>query len=1286
MKRSAKILLSTGGVLLVATTGLAWLVATTPGQQALLRTVLPMVPGLKAESIDGGFFDLAITGLSYEMPGLAAGADRITLKIDRHALLSEHRIAVTQLDIRHPHGVLDSAALPPSEPSEPSDNTGSIVMPLPVSLENAEITSLDFVADGTKVTLGSFDTAASWAGDTLSIKTMRIRSLAVALPGSEKTAEQLEAEAKREAERRAAELKAKFEARKPGEALIKFDATELNRKLDAFFSKPVIADLPDVRLPFNLDISDFEATDLKLAGASPVIIDEIRLDASVKESDVEIRRLDLHMPEVKGSLTGRAGLSGQWPLDLHANARLGIAPLVGEKAEAALVGEVKGKVSLATIADGPVPAKFLVAADPGTAGLPFSITLVSPGLRLPLADALPAEQTSLSNINLRMSGDARSWTLRGGLDVKSPGTPAASAALRGRGTLTSVNLDEFTAKTAGGTGLFKGEITWKDALRWHGSLDLANLDVSAFAPSVKAVLSGGTRTSGRIDKKGWSVELPEFDFSGTIEKAELSVHGSAVAQSPLQVYVPDLTVSLDDNMLKAKGLIDGKNLRADIRVDAPDLGKNLEGLDGRAEGFITIGGTLAEPVAKADLTASGLRLVDAAELESLTLRGDISAKPSGDIGGSMTLHASNGSMGENLVLNSIDAKLQGTDRKHVLTLNLSGEPVDAALKLAGSFDQKTLVWKGTLSNGSVSAPLGSWHQDKPAGLVFNAAKSEAVLDPHCWVGNPGDVCIDDTLRAGQKGSASLKLRSWKLDSLKPWLPPLTQVAGAVNGSAKARWDLASGELPAIEALVDAGGMTLTQTTADEPLVVHVDTLALKAKTSKSRAEAELDVKVRNNGSLKANVAVIDPVKGRRLGGRILFDGGDLSILNPLIGSGEKVRGMLSGDVLLSGSLEKPLLHGGISLGDVKVSEGAVPVVMMPSALSIDFDGDRSTLRGVIETSQGALDIKGDAEWRDMAHPTARVHANGNEILLTVPPYAKAVVSPDVSLEATSSKLSLNGRIDVPEARITVADLPTSAVGVSSDEVLLDRRMQPKVSKTASIPIESNIVVHMGDKIFIDAFGLRAKLSGDLKVTQDVKRGLGLNGQVNVEDGRFHAYGQDLIVRTGRVIFSGPPARPQLNIEAIRNPEAVEDDVTAGIRVTGSAMRPKVTVFSEPALSQQQALSYLLRGQGLDTTNDDNSMITSALVGLGVSQTGQILGKIGDAIGIHDLGVDTTGVGDSSQVVVSGYILPGLQLKYGVGVFDSLATITLRYRLMPRLYLEAASGVNQAFDVLYSFEY
>lgn len=79
--------------------------------------------------------------------------------------------------------------------------------------------------------------------------------------------------------------------------------------------------------------------------------------------------------------------------------------------------------------------------------------------------------------------------------------------------------------------------------------------------------------------------------------------------------------------------------------------------------------------------------------------------------------------------------------------------------------------------------------------------------------------------------------------------------------------------------------------------------------------------------------------------------------------------------------------------------------------------------------------------------------------------------------------------------------------------------------------------------------------------------------------------------------------------------------------------------------------------------------------MGVAQSGQVVGKIGETFGVSNLALDTEGVGDSSQVVVSGYVLPGLQVKYGVGIFDSLATLTLRYRLMPRLYVEAVSGID-----------
>eukprot|EP01084_Bolivina_argentea_P175479 303874_1 len=57
------------------------------------------------------------------------------------------------------------------------------------------------------------------------------------------------------------------------------------------------------------------------------------------------------------------------------------------------------------------------------------------------------------------------------------------------------------------------------------------------------------------------------------------------------------------------------------------------------------------------------------------------------------------------------------------------------------------------------------------------------------------------------------------------------------------------------------------------------------------------------------------------------------------------------------------------------------------------------------------------------------------------------------------------------------DLPETAVGVSSDVVMLNDNLQPEEPKTASIPINSNLIVHVGNKVRIDAFGLKSRLTG-----------------------------------------------------------------------------------------------------------------------------------------------------------------------------------------------------------------
>ncbi|MCU6405994.1 translocation/assembly module TamB domain-containing protein, partial [Enterobacter quasiroggenkampii] len=121
---------------------------------------------------------------------------------------------------------------------------------------------------------------------------------------------------------------------------------------------------------------------------------------------------------------------------------------------------------------------------------------------------------------------------------------------------------------------------------------------------------------------------------------------------------------------------------------------------------------------------------------------------------------------------------------------------------------------------------------------------------------------------------------------------------------------------------------------------------------------------------------------------------------------------------------------------------------------------------------------------------------------------------------------------------------------------------------------------------------------------------GLNGQVDIPRGEFKAYGQDLQVRKGQILFSGPVDQPYLNIEAIRNPDNTADNVIAGVKVTGLADKPKVEIFSEPAKTQQEALSYVLRGEGLASGDSDSAQMTAMLIGLGVGQSGQLVGRIG----------------------------------------------------------------------------
>ncbi|ARJ42327.1 translocation and assembly module TamB [Pantoea alhagi] len=1256
MKLWKKVLIGILIFLAVLAGGVLLLVSTTPGLHLLLNGAARWVPGLSIQQVNGGWRDLTLKGVRYEMPGVTLNAGEFHLAVQL-GCLKNSAFCVNDLGLKDLNVVVDSSKMTPSNapPPEEESSSGEISTPYPITLRHLSLHNINLKIDNTAISLLDFSTGLHWQERALTLTPTRIQSLLIALPKAAQVANEQVVQPK---------IQQPQTQEKP-----------LGETLKAMFGQPLLPSMPDFRLPLDIEVQEIVGEQLRITGDTELAVNRLLLKAKTQDRLLQLQTLDIDSPQGQLKASGQAQLAGHWPVDFNLNGALNVEPLKGEKIKMTLGGAMRQQLQLGVNLSGPLNAQLTGQTELATVGLPLQLKLTSPQLRWPLSGAT---QYQADNLDFSFSGKATDYVMSLRTALQGEAIPPADLALDGKGNVEQFSLDKLRLSTLQGHADLSGLVDWSKAISWRSELTLNGIDTARHYPDWPATLEGKVTTRGSLYGGSWQMRVPELRLRGKVRQNAVSADGSLYGNSYNQWNIPGIKLVLGRNNIDLKGEL-GDALNLDANIDAPHLDNALPGLGGVAKGTIKARGTLQAPQLLADVTATGLRWQ---ELTIARVRLDGDVKSSDQVAGKLQLRVEQLKQAS-LAINQLTLNADGNEQKHQLKLNVNGDPVSGQLALNGSFDRQQQRWQGTLNNTFFDTPVGEWRLTRAISIDYQNARQTATIGAHCWRNPNAQLCVPQPIEAGPDGHARVTLNRFDLAMIKPFLPEETQLVGVFSGDADVSWH-SDGSLPTGRVALKGNGVKVTQDVQGNALPIAFDTLNLNAAMRNGQAQLEWLLRIANNGQFDGKVQISDPQNRRNLSGNININNLSLALFNPALMRGEQVAGMLNSNLRLGGNLQKPLVYGQLGLRNVDVEGSFMPVDLTSANLTMAFNGMSSTLEGLIQTARGQINLDGNADWSQLDNWRAHIAARGNRVRVTVPPMVRMDVSPDLTFDASPIAFTLDGKVDVPWARITVQEVPESAAGVSSDEVLLDENLQPVTSQTAAIPINSNLIIHVGDDVRLSAFGLKAKLNGDLKLVQD-KRGLGLNGQINIPSGRFHAYGQDLLVRKGELQFAGPPDQPYINLEAIRNPEATEDDVTAGLRVTGLADEPKAEIFSDPAMSQQEALSYLLRGQGLDTEGDSNAL-TSALVGLGVAQSGQVVGKIGETFGVSNLALDTAGVGDSQQVQVSGYVLPGLQVKYGVGIFDSLATLTLRYRLMPKLYLEAVSGVDQALDLLYQFEF
>lgn len=1338
-KRYQLIGMGAGAFVFATVAGISFLLGTSTGLRVLSSGAEWAVDGLKVGDVSGSLLHLRLSDVRYEAPGIRFKADRFSYDVAGRAVFS-NRIVVDDVRLTGAEVVVRTKELPPSAdtPAEPSTPLTELRAPIPFFLQNLALEDISVDADGTLVTLRDFQVSGRWFERGVTIANAALTGVRVSMPEAKNETSNSAPEADKPAaqaqeptpvvavavsdgketigtpvqENAAATPANETNAAAPGKtdapAAASTDtasdkATEvpaqppaqpLGERLTALFSKPLLPALPEVRLPVDIVLEKLTVADVEGFGSR---LESLHAAAAWKENVLTVSRLDVKGEasgaKAEGSLTGNVALSGAWTSDLTLNARADFGtPEAPQSAavKARLAGGLLETMRLDTEIDAAIPAPIKLhvtgEASPAKAGLPLSLTIRSPGFS---QDVL-----TLSNVDLELSGFAVDYALKARTHLKVDQITEGDLTLEGKGSEVAASLTALTLATDRGTAVFSGDVDWRDAVRWHTDLKIDGLDTGTLIfPKAPIRLSGDMQTKGIVKGSEWAASLTGVDLQGTIQKAPLGLKGSFGMTSDGSFLSPGLDLQLGINTVHLHGEVkvaDGKQrFNIESTINAPDFSRAIPGATGRAEGHFHLKGRPTFPILDVDIRASNLSFADYA-LKSLRLKGGIAQGK--EMMGDVTLTADHLTI-PGVTLTEAKARLRGKERKHDLTLSWSGTPVSGEMKLSGDFLRDAATWEGGVASAAFQTPAGDVKLAKRMTLRYQNASQSLRVGAHCWRHESAEVCLARTADVDLSGKKAfpvrLALERFDLGYLRDKLPRRTLLEGVVKGTADLTVPAGFSGIPQGRVALETEGLKGTIQMPEEDFVLGFDAFTVAGELRENRISLDWLLDIAGNGRISGSASVTEPLGEKKLDGTLRMEDLSVAMVNPLLSAGEKAEGVIFGDLRFGGTLPAPTLTGETGIRDARVDSTKLPFEMLPSYVTLRFGGRDSVLEGLLKTPKGEVNIAGNASWETLEAWRAKVSVKSKTLHLTVPPMAELDLSTYVSFEALPEKYRLEGLLSVPWARITVQELPESAVAVSEDEVRLDRPgswQKAAASDKKPVPLESALFIVLGDDVRVDAMGLKASLTGKLNVAQ-TQNSLGLNGQITVPFGQFRAYGQDLIVRKGEFLFSGPISNPLLTIEAVRNPERTADDVVAGVRVTGTVERPKAVIFSEPALSEQEAFSYLIRGEGLDPSGDtDNSAITSALIGLGLSQGSGLLTEVGDAIGLTDFGIDTEGAGDSSQVVVSAYVLPGLKVKYGVGLFDSLATLTLRYRLLPRLYLEAASGVDQALNVLYQFEF
>jgi translocation and assembly module TamB len=990
---------------------------------------------------------------------------------------------------------------------------------------------------------------------------------------------------------------------------------------------------------------------LRLALAPPFAW---QLQATLQGAD--LRALQADLPPALGLTLQGAGDNAKAALQLQHDGAL--APLSALAAQLAWQADPRAVlIESATVqpAGGGSLALQGAVQLAGVPALTARLTAVDAALQADAADA-PAPRL---DAEFTLQGPFDGLRVEGGGSLRR-GELQLPLQLQGQLGEQQFVLDRLQLDGAAGQLEASGAARWAPALEVDLALQLGRFDPAWLDRRLAGQLSGGAQlqvgeTGGEPDAR-----LQFAGLGGNWRGAPLAVDGDLRWRAERLSGALDLALGEGRLTVVAEP---GRPLQ--LRADPLILQPLWPGLGGVLRGELSVAQPFSPWDLQADLRGSAIA-VDDYRVDRLRIEGGLAEQADRRL----QLRLDGLRTGEAAEPIDVGIALQGRPAEHAISLTASAAAwqVEAAARGSATGGQRRLQFERLQLGGG---RYGDWQLEPAAPIVL---APQLALPRHCLVDGAVRACV------ALQGDGAARALDWDISAL-----PLARVLALVGARETLQAD---GELslrgvlqlqprprPRELALRLSAG-ELRELDAEEPVsLLAWQGGGLDARDDGAAIAGTLSLLLVDDGHLDGDLRLPwgEAPAWDQLEGALRVDITQLRALSVLAPDVQGARGALRGELRwVPGAQDNP--QGAVALQAFSATLPALGVSVRSGELSLRQQDGQMQIDGFLDTGDGPLRLEGSVQRGGTT--SARLRVAGEGVRLANTPRLQLLASPDLDLRWQKGRLRVRGSVDVPAAAV---DLERLEAGVqSSPDVVVEDPRHPR-SGVAALPIDADIAVNLGEQVKLAGFGFDGGVAGTLRIIERPGRPTRGRGSLDLR-GTYQAYGQDLAIERGRLLFASSALdNPGIDLRARR----VLREGEVGVEVRGSARRPRLSVWSNPALDQAEALSWLVLGRPLRSASAaDGDQLGQAAAAVG----GNLLAaQVGGRLGFDTFGVaDSTALGGAA-FTVGKYLSPRLYLSYGVALFDSGRVVTLRYLITERLDVEIEAAAESRAGINYRIE-